>query len=638
MRRPTIKILLGILALAVTASAAPKIIKELSHCEGRKDEQTIYGERGCVVAYDIGDDKRTWYATEVRFTGETYGDYSEAQFVVAFMDMQGNVFGDSSHYFDDHFKHQEPVNVRLKIDPVEVPSKFRVVVNFFPSKELGAYMGYVNGGGHSMLCDKDYNLYEMEDDFEWCVDVTVRDTLRKDAKILKYAPENFTKKAKITVPEHLRVKNVTCDRALVIYKGLDDVWGKSLARIVDSMAKGYEGKYGFKPAQTPIKFFATIDKEAPAPDLSIKENGEIHWVLKVRADLLPVSRGGKIRHLFNFSREMARLLFRDRLLRSEFAPEGQDTGLASVLAGDMVEYLYKAHGRGLWPVPFSYHMEEGEKYLEQYVKSDSKEDPAIAYAKLFWDIKAKLGAEAFQETIKGLFEKELPARDLIRVLYETMKTKADEEWLAATFPKEFIDPPMVWRLKKPDLSSMDSFQGLNVKKYKTMALLSYDSKSIKGEVGLSDEEHALICPIPKGAWRIKEIRIFGKRKEGVGDVKIKAKLFNNKMELIQEAQIQTSKVDSKKNKWRTFTGFPDTVLKAPFYLTLSTGGEFLMGLSENQVKSHSMKIWPQSHVAPVEGKSDWMVRLYLTPDPPLDKDALNKALIELRRGTAKKKR
>lgn len=629
-------------SLLLPGSEALSAVKELNHCRGNHDDLASYGSRGYAVRYKVPNPAKDWFANRIIIVGEPYGD-PEAEFTIAFMDMEGNVYGESKHVKGSYLTEYTPTEVTIKIPPVELPEEFKVCVDFKSTKDDGVYIGYINnGGGHSELIDSDYNLYDLEEGIDFCLGLRVSDSVK--GNFIPYDPSSFTKKAGVKKETgEVKVKTETSDLVAVEYVGLDEIWPKAMVRLLECALKVYGEVYGLKHAGI-VQVSVRVDPESEGSGVALREDGVLEWVIKANTELLPKSRGGPHANVFSFCRDLGRLLVRENLIRSHFAPAGQEEGFAAYLAGFVVADVYGKCERALWPVPFNYQLEEGPKYVDSWIGTEESPPPDKRYAGLLREVQSRVGPEKFNAHMKRLFEKKPPARDVVRTLREMLEEAGEGEWLDEFFLEEMVRPPIVWCVDKPNLEDLAAFEGLNAKRYKSHAFLSYETASGKKSGLLAEEEHLIFFTTPPGSWLVDNLKVFCRRTGPGREDRVTVKLLDENFKVLGELEVPHARIAPKKLKWCDLGGIAGIKVSVPFYLSFFTAsgedGGIEIGINEEGDRSHSLIMMPGSHVRGLEGGGDWMVRLYLAPEEAMDKAALDEAVLKLRRSlaTLKKRR
>ncbi len=613
-------------------------VKLLNHCGGGSDEQITWDSKGYAVRYKVPSGSTTWFAMSVEISGEIDGDGydpNRTMFQIAFMDIEGNVYAESEHAYGDYFGGS-PGWASVKITPTELPPEFWVVVNFRPERSKGVYIGYVkNGGGHSKVTDQNLNLFEFEEGWDWCIGVKVKDEIR--GKRIEYDPSSFKKKADTKATGSGVKKREATDRVVVEYSGFEDIWAKSISKLVETALLGFEEAYGLKSTSC-VKVTAVVDPDSEFAGVRLNDDGTLEWIIRNRNELLPVSRGGKHLHIFGFCRGLAAWLVRGSLVRPQYGPEGQEDGFAAYLGANVLPYIFKACGRNLWPVPYNYHVEEGPRYLKKWM-NDEEGSPDRAIAGLLSTLQEKVGEKKFNKALAGVLDSRPAARDVMKKFYEALSSgtddDAEEQWLDAAFPVELVDPPILWFLDRPDFDAPETFAGMKAKRYKSQIFLQYDDRSCEGAKLLDEEEHAVYFKPPPGKWRIAELKVYCCLKGGNTKGRVAVKLLDEKLVALASVETPYTELASEKPRWQTVRGFPSATVSSPFYLSLDTGSKggsgIEIGFDEGVEKPHSALIRPGSYIRPVPGKFDWMVRLYLEPSEAMDRDALNEAVKALRK-------
>jgi hypothetical protein len=573
----------------------------------------------------------------VQVDGEAYGAHNrQERFTIAFMDMEGNIYGESEHPFS--LFTNEPKWVDIKITPTELPPEFWVLVNFKPSRDKGVYIGYVESGGHSGLTDEYGNFVEMEEQFDWCITLKVRDEVK--GKTLAYDPSAFKERRTPegeVVPKKVEFYEEASEQVKLRYKGLEKTWAKSMVRLLDTGIAGLGELYGLERDE-PLAVKVEVNPEAEKSELRILEDGSLEWLIVSKNELLPVTRGGKERHVLNFCRGLMQLALRDYLELAEYGPEGQEEGICTYLASRVVSYIFVACGKELWPVAYNFHLEEGPKYVSTWIEEDLQ-DPARRIAAILRAVHEKLGDEPFYALMQEVFRVPVAARDWIRILHdklaESRTSEADAAWLGETFPDDLLNPPILWFDGKPDFTNPAIFAGLKGRRFKTQIFLSYDDGSAESSAHLTEEVHLLRVMIPPGTWRLADLKVYCRRNGDSKEGQVKVEILDGELASLGHTLVPLSKVAPKKMKWQSLGPRLKVELSAPFYLAIRTesagAANLEIGLDENSEICHSAVYLPGSHVTNAPGKGDWMIRLYLEPVPALDKDGLDDRLKTLRK-------
>jgi hypothetical protein len=648
--------------IGLCGPAFPEESETLTYWEDENLILTTYGERGYAIRYKVPDPSKVWYAKELNIFGEVYGEgfnKKETHFVVAFADLDGNVYSRSEYPYtlfpgqtsvDSKSSHTrgDPRFITMKIKPTQLPPEFWLIVDFFPVRKRGIYIGLVkNGGGHSKMTDHDLNLIpteqpmEVDEPVDWCMEVKVEDTV--SGRFNEYDRSAFPEKVD---PDEVEAPLLTKTTAVVNvkYRGFDEPWADAIIKVVETALAYYREEYGFEAA-LPINAAMLLDTESETPGHRVHQAEGLLWTVKSRNELLPMSRGGPYPNVFSLCRCLAQWLIKQNLERPAYGQPGLSGGMSAVMAAEAVVALYRAHQMALWPISYNYFQEEGPDFLRRWIDDKGNDADERAMARLMYEISNKVGEPFFHEILRGIFSERLPAREVVKRIHDVLdkddllQGEEDRAWLASTFTAELVNPPILWLGEKPDIKTPSVFAGLKAKRYKSDVILQYDIGKARFTRSLEDEEHAVSFMTPPGAWRISDVRIFAQGK-GLGKGhEIRLRLRDGELEQTAVIEVACPAMGGKRPKWYSLGGWEGVEVSGPFYFTLDTRsgpeGKLAIGLGKPAKRSHSLSLFPGSHAAPVDGASDWMVRLYLTPVEALDKDGLDGVILNLRKSISR---
>lgn len=651
-----------VMALWFGGSALAQESEMLTHWEDQELIMTTYGERGYAIKYEVPDPSRIWYATEVAIFGETYGEgykKKETKFVIAFADMDGNVYSRSEHPYslfpgqtniDDKtgYTRGDPRFIEVEIKPTQLPPEFWLIVDFFPLRKKGVYIALVkNGGGHSHMTDHDLNVItteqpmEVDEPVDWCIEVKAEDTVK--GRFNEYDRSKFPDKPD---PDAVIAPLLTKASSTVSVKvqGFDEYWADAIIKVVDTALAFYLEEFGFEAA-LPINAAMMLDTKSAEPGHCVHEAEGLTWTVKSRNELLPMSRGGPYPNIFSMCRCLATWLIRQNLDRPEYGQPGLVGGLSAIMASEAVVDLYRAHQMALWPISYNYFKEEGPDYLRRWIDDKGNDAAERAVAQLMYEIRDRVGEAFFHDLLRNIFSERLPAREVVKHLHamldkdDLLQKEEDRAWVASAFPAEMVDPPILWLSDKPDLNDPSVFSGMRAKRYKTDVILQYDMGKCQYTRSLEGEEHAVSFMTPPGAWRISDVRIYAQGKGLEKGHTIALGLRDDGLAPTASTEIACPNMNAKKPKWYALGEWEGVEVSGPFYLTFDTrsgtGGMLSIGLSKPAKRSHSLALFPGSHAASMPDASDWMVRLYLTPVEALDKDGLDDAILTLRKSISR---
>jgi len=233
-------------ALVLAAPAAPALPladQTLDNVQGKQDGQDSYGGMGYAVHYNVPSPSQTWWAISVSIHGESYGSAAKGSdlFTISFMDKNGKVYARSEH--PKTLFTGQPEWKAVRITPTELPPEFWVIVDFKSSKEEGIFIGYVsNGGGHSKLTDANGRLSPVTEEdgsergIDWCISLRVRNKYK--GKMVNYDPDAAPLNDPKEETETVEALTQDSDHFSFTYTKLDDIWGVSVIRLLESARDG----------------------------------------------------------------------------------------------------------------------------------------------------------------------------------------------------------------------------------------------------------------------------------------------------------------------------------------------------------------------------------------------------------------
>ncbi len=631
-------VLVAILAWAATPVHCDEI---LDVSRGGQDGQDSYGGRGYAVRYSLPRSAPKWWAISVNIHGESYGSGVGISdfFTISFMDMDGKVYARSKHpitLFD-----ATPEWKMVRITPTELPPEFWIVVDFNATEQKGVFIGNANtGGGQSMLTDENCKLYPIAEDdgskrpIDWCISVRVRNKYK--GKMVRYdpdAPPLNKIEAEATEGEE---KTQETDHFTFVYTKLDDVWGVSVTKLLETARQGFVERFGLAFPER-ITVVAGMDK-TKATAVEVRDAQTLAWNVKARNELLPIHRGGCYMHVLSYCRELARLGLLNTLADCRLMPDGMEEGIATYLGGEIVRYVDTRCGQKLWPVQFTYLRQEGPGQVKEWVE-ETPDGTAQRYTALLQNLDVLVNKERHGAALKTLFEGRVPVREFMKGL--SRETGAIEGVVLPEdlFPKEFVEPAFVWLFAKPGFEQIAAYKGLRAKRFKSGVLLSYDDNRAEKVIPL-EEGFTFMCHTPPGSWSVGSVRFFGNRSVGAdgkpagGGGTVRFNFMKTDMAPIGAIDIAVENIKAGKPGWKTFDGSGEFLLEGPFLVHVTLGesgrGAVEIGCDESGGGGHCFRLVPGSH-ADAERGHDWMMRLVLENAKEIDRKKLDGLLREFRK-------
>ncbi len=595
------------------------------------DQITCIGGHGHALRLEVSDSKKTWWAVGVKVYGEAYGGGVQGRdvFTISFMDMDGKVYAQSDHP-RSHFT-STPEWHGIKIVPTELPPEFWVIVDFKPNKEKGVYVGYVaTGGGHSMLANPDCKLFPLVEEngqpwnVDWCIEVKVRSKYK--GKMRRYdpaAPSLVTSSDKPVEPEE---KKHDSDHFTFLYKGIEDKWGVSVVRLLESAREFLVSGYGLElPDKVLIRAGMDSSKET---SVTLGESDTIIWNLKGRTELLPVARGGTCHHLFGFCKALAAVALRKEFPDSRVMPGGMEEGISSWMAAETLEYVKKKWGQKLWPIRYSYLREEGPLHLKKWIETGEEGDMARRYARFLCELDRFITMDKLRNALKKNFEASHASRDFIKNLKSDVEAATAGRLPETLFPPDLIEPPFLWLFPKPDFEAPATFAGIKGKRYRSQVILSYDDNSAES-VAFPASGSTMIFHTPPGQWRIESLKLFCRSKESGGG-NLTATLLDKAFDPVATLTVPLDGLKASRPGWKDLGSMGDAVVSGPFMICLQpddgASESFDVGCDEGGKGGHSFRIVPGSHAEPPPGRYDWMVRIFLTGKENMERNEIDQAL------------
>jgi hypothetical protein len=618
--------------------------ERLDVTRGGCTEVYSYGGMGYAVRYSVPDPSKSWWCVSVNIYGESYGSAGKNFFTISFMDMDGRVYARSEHPMT--FFSATPEWKIVRITPTQLPSEFWVIVDFKSTKEQGVYIGYANTGGQSsMVTDANCGLHPITKEsgdgwpIDWGIALRIRDKFKGKQVVYDPAAEPLNK-----VPEAEEKKDAAqtqdSDHLSVTYTKIDDMWGVSVLRLLETAREGMVRNYGLS---FPDKISVTGGLNTGAVT-AVRTVGEssLDWNVQARNELLPVVRGGTYPHIFSFCRELARIGIRDTFSDERFSPDGMEEGLAVYLAGEAVRYVEMRCGQKLWPIRYSYIREEGPDHAREWIEGDPA-DPARLYAAMFYGIDGIIEREKHGEILKNILGEGVPVREFVKRLAGDVSALDKVEIPEGLFPVGFVDPAFLWLFPRPDFESLEFFKGLKAKRTKSNVLLSYDDNSFETTVALS-EGFTIAFHTPPGEWKLSSLRMYAFREKSADktDVPRGGMTFSIQDKEFKEVGSLTADAAALrvgKPGWTDLGGLDEPPLSGPFLVFVKVDetcrGKVRIGCDERGGGGHSFKLVPGSHGEPPGGGFDWMFRVFLTSTTGQDRKALDGIVREFRKAIPK---
>lgn len=623
-------------------AALPALCDEtLDVSGGNQDGQDSYGGRGYAVRYSVPRSAPNWWAIGVNIHGEAYGSGVGISdfFTISFMDMQGKVYARSEHpitLFDS-----QPAWKPVRITPTELPSEFWVVVDFKANEQRGVFIGNANtGGAQSMLTDENCKLYPVADDegaerpIDWCISLRIRNKYK--GKMVRYDPDAPPLNKIEVETTGAEEKTQETDHFNFVYTKLDDVWGVSVTKLLETAREGLTERFGLSfPEKTTV--LAGMDSSR-ATAVEVQGAGILDWNVKARNELLPLHRGGCYRHILSFCRELARLGLRHTLPDCRLMPEGMEEGIAAYLGGEIIRYVDTRCGQKLWPIQFTYLRQEGPGQVKEWI-DESPDGIAQRYTALFLTLDGLVNRERHSAALKALFGKRLSVRDFMRALREETGAIDGVALPDGIFPVEFVEPAFVWLFEKPEFEQLATYGGLRAKRFKSGVLLSYDDNRSEKMVPL-EEGFTFMCHTPPGSWSLSSMRLFGKRNEdadgepaGKGGT-LRFGFLKTDLSPLGVVDLSLEMIKAGKAGWKTLDCVGEFPLAGPFLIHVTmdelSAGAIEIGCDTSGGGGHCFRLAPGSH-ADAESGHDWMVRLELESTKEMDRKELDVLLREFRK-------
>jgi len=644
MERPVLRSgLAALIFLAFLFSAAlPALGDEtLDVSKGNQDGQDSYGGRGYAVRYALPRSAPNWWAISVNIHGEAYGSGVGISdfFTISFMDMAGKVYARSEHpitLFDS-----QPEWKTVRITPTELPAEFWVVVDFKANEQKGVFIGNANtGGAQSMLADENCKLSPITEEdgstrpVDWCISVRIRDKYK--GKMVRYDPDAppLNKIEVETTGDEEKTQET--DHFKFVYSKLDDVWGVSVTKLLETARQGLGERFGLGFPDT-VTVTAGMDSSRPTA-VAAGDGALLDWNVKARNELLPLHRGGCYMHILSFCRELARIGLRHTLADCRLMPDGMEEGIAAYLGGEIVRYVDTRCGQKLWPIQFTYLRQEGPGQIKEWVDG-TPEGTAQRYTAVFLTLDGLINRERHSAALKSLFEKGLSVRDFMKALSGAMAAIDGVALPDGLFPEEFTEPAFVWLFDKPDFERPATYKGLRGKRFKSGVLLSYDDNKSDSMVPL-EEGFTFMCHTPPGRWSLSSLRLYGKRTEdadgepaGTGGT-LRFDFLKTDLSPLGAVEIPLDTIKAGKAGWKIHNCRGDFPLTGPFLIHVTMDepsvGAFEIGCDTSGGGGHCFRLVPGSH-ADGETGHDWMVRLVLDSEKELDRKELDRLLRDFRK-------
>jgi hypothetical protein len=628
------------LALAAPAAGSPLADQTLDVVRGKQDGQESYGGRAYAVHYSVPDPDQTWWCIALNIHGETYGTPAAGNefFTISFMDEEGRIYAQSEH--PKTLFSATPEWKTVRITPTVLPPEFWIIVDFKPTKDEGIFIGYAGtGGASSKLADANGRLFPITDDdgkeraIDWCIALRVRNKYK--GKMVEYDPDAEPLNQPEEETEGSEAQTQDSDHVVFTYTKLDDIWGVSVIRLLESTRIGLVEDYGLVlPDKVMVTAGMNTEEET---SVQAVDAGTIAWNVAGRDQLLPVVRGGSYNHIFGFSRELARLALWNTFPDCRIMPAGMEEGLASYLGAEVVRHAEMRNGQKLWPIRFSYLKLEGPERLAEWVAEAPDEAPR-RYAGLMQAVDEAATREKHCEVLRTLFQEPVAARDFVRRLAEGVSSLESVQAPPELFPPDLVDPPFLWLCPQPDFQSVESFRGLQAKRYRDDLLLQYDDNSSEKMEALADGSTVMFLT-PPGAWTISSLRLYGywiEPEEGTtgADARLKVSVQDGGFNPLGAYEIPLQEVRTRPG-WQDLGGLEGVELTGPVLVSLSLegsgGGSVMIGCDDGQGGGHSFRIVPGSHGEPPGGEHDWMLRLFLSSTEAKDRNALDAIVREFRK-------
>ena len=632
-----------ILLAFLFGAALPALCDQtLDVTKGNQDDLVSYGGRGYAVRYSVPRSAPNWWAISVNIHGEAYGSGVGISdfFTISFMDMAGKVYARSEHpitLFDS-----QPEWKTVRITPTELPAEFWVVVDFKANEQKGVFIGSANtGGGQSMLADENCKLSPIvEEDgtkrpIDWCISVRTRNKYK--GKMVRYDPDAPPLNKIEVETTGAEEKTQETDHFKFVYTKLDDMWGVSVTKLLETARQGLSERFGLAFPET-ITVVAGMDASRQTA-VAVRDAALIDWNVKARNELLPIHRGGCYEHILSFCRELARLGLRHTLTDCRLMPDGMEEGIAAYLGGEIVRYVDTRCGQKLWPIQFTYLRQEGPGQVKEWV-DEAPDGAAQRHTALFLTLDGLVNRERHGAALKSLFEKGLSVREFMKALSEETGTIAGIAMPDGLFPEEFIEPAFVWLFEKPEFERTATYRGLRAKRYKSGVLLSYDDNKSETMIPL-EEGFTFMCHTPPGTWSLRSMRLFAKRTEdadgepaGKGGTLRFGFLKTDLLSPLGVVDVSLDKIKAGKAGWKTFDCSGEFPLAGPFLIHVTidepSAGAVEIGCDTSGGGGHCFRLVPGSH-ADAETGHDWMVRLVLESAKEMDRKELDLVLREFRK-------
>ena len=421
-------------------------------------------------------------------------------------------------------------------------------------------------------------------------------------------------------------QSIVTNRVTVRYANVDRAYAEAIGKIIETALAGYDTIYGL---QMPERIQVRVSL-SPQQRLRLWTDGDTAIFLELSSErqLAPPAESG-VFNVYGFCHELGHMALYRRMKTLMGLPDGVAEGWAHYFGSMTCGYVWEKLGEDAWPQPHNYYDYGGPGRFEKRMQ-DSKAvqaDPSDQAAYVLYRIDRRYGRQALGKALDAALAANPRGSDLVKLFRAELIKVTGDERAGDLFPAAVLESHATFEGGAPDLESLSSYTGQQVKADETGLLLYYDDGTMESKRSTGGGGHIIQFRAPDGKWKLDAIWLFGSRYGTPEPPQEDFSIFvcDAAMNVIAEIPKPYSLFERGPEKWVVMP-FAQVEVPNAFHICLSFSPTQTKGIyvatHERKPAGHSRVGLPYSRIGKPIAELDWMIRAHVVPESPLNLDAV----------------
>jgi hypothetical protein len=421
-------------------------------------------------------------------------------------------------------------------------------------------------------------------------------------------------------------QNLVTNRVTIRYANVDRAYAEAISKIVETALAGYDTVYGLQMPER-IQVRVSLD---PKQRLRLWTDGDAAIFLELSSarQLAPPAQSG-VFNVYGFCHELGHIALYRHMPSLMGLPDGVAEGWADYFGSMICGYVWGKLGENAWPEPHDYYKYGGPGRFEKRMQNPqaAHADPSDQAAYVLYQIDKRYGRRALGTALNAALATKPRGSDLVSLFRaELIKVTGDEK-AGDLFPTAILESRATFQGGAPDLESLGSFKGEQLKADETGLLLYYDDGTMESKRSIGGGGHIIQFRAPDGTWKLDAVWLFGSR-YGLPEPPQEAfSIFvcDAAMNVIAEIPKPYLLFERGPEKW-VLMPFAPVAVPNGFHICLSFNPTQTKGIyvatDEGTPAGHSRVGLPYSRIGQPIAECDWMIRAHVVSEDKVDLEAV----------------